>query len=403
MSILTRAFSRAPTEQRNTYSIADHATAEFLGFGLPNYAGMSVSEKTILGIPAVWSAVTLIAESVAGLPLRTITTGQGSSERAHSFLDNPNGLTDGLTPYEWKSLVITHLAIHGNAFLLHIYGGAGQLVGLQPIHPSAVGVNIADDGTVTYRVSLAGGKTRDFNKRTLTHVPGFSTDGIKGLSPIEVGRNHFSTTLAAEKSAGKMFNHGALMSGIVSPTDEKSGMTDEDAQSLRESLQKKAFGHDNAGGIAVINRSLKFDRWSISNTDLQWLESRAYQTEDVARWFRIPPHLLAQTEKQTSFGVGLTEQNRGLSRYTLTSYTNRLQERLTRLVGPNLKAEFDFTEMLEPDSEKKIELLLKETGRPFLTVNEARAKMNLAPIEDGDVLYDPSKPEGPTVEDNTDE
>jgi HK97 family phage portal protein len=379
LSFLTRMF-RVPDppyepELRSVYSVADPAVAEMLGMGLPNLAGVSVNEHSAIGLSAVWRAVSLISGTIASLPMRTIQSDGVLSQRVPSFLDDVGG-AGGMTPFAWKETVLAHLLLHGNAYLAHVYGGAGQLIGLSPIHPMAVAVD-TDNGSKTFRVSLSDGTVRTFTPQTMTHVAALSLDGIKGMSPIQVARNSLGTSIAGERSAARLFTNGALISGIVTPEDDVS---EDDAKTIAESLRRKMAGESNAGEIAFINRKLKFTPWSMDATDAQWLESRAFQVEEVARWFGVPPHLLAQTEKQTSWGAGVSEQNRGLARYTLSPWTTRIEEVLSRLLPLGRKAEFDYASFVKPSPEVEIELLIKQVEAGLLTVDEARAIRNMPPL-----------------------
>lgn len=379
MNLFTRLFGRgqtaaeSPPEQRS-WSIGDPATAHLLGFGLPNLAGVAVNEYTALGLPAVYRAVSLIAGSIASLPMRTIQTAQdGTTERARSLLDTPGG-PDGPTAYEFKETVLSHLLLHGNAFLAHIYGGAGQLIGLTPIHPMAVSIECHPERL--YRVTLNDGTVRLFDPTTMTHIPALSLDGIRGISPIQVARNSLGTSIAGERSAARMFANGALVSGIVTPEDD---LTEDDATAIKDSLTRKMLGESNAGDIAVINRKLKFQQWSLSAEDAQWIQSRTFQIDEIARWFGIPCHLLGLQEKATSWGSGISEMNRGLARYTLEPWTTRIQERLSRLLPPSRKVEFDYTAFVQPDPETEITLLIAQVQAGLLTVDEARRIRNLPP------------------------
>jgi HK97 family phage portal protein len=366
---------KAPVEERS-FSIGDPAVAELLGMGLPNLAGVSVNEHSALGLSAVYRAVSLIAGSIASLPMRTLQNRGDQTERAKSFFDTPGG-PNGLTAYEWKETVLAHLLLHGNAFLAHIYGGAGQLVGMQPLHPLCVTVECYPDVGKTFKVSLNDGTIREFNQNTMTHIMALSTDGICGLSPITMARNSFGTSIAGERSAARMFANGALVSGLVTPEDD---LTEAEAKTIKDSLRQKMLGESNAGDIAVINRKLKFTQWSMNAADAQWIESRAFQIEEIGRWYGVPPHLLGQTDKQTSWGTGVSEQNRGLARYTLTPWSTRIEERLSRLLPPSRKVEFDYTAFVKPSPEDEITLLIAQVQAGLITVDEARSIRNMPPL-----------------------
>lgn len=370
-----------PETENRSWSIGDPATAELLGFGIPNLAGVSVNENSALGLSAVFRSVSLIAGTIASLPMRTIEQRDSQSVRVRSFLDRPGG-PGGMTSYEWVETVLCHLLLHGNTYLAHLYGGAGQIVGMVPIHPLGVSVESDDNNRKLFRVSLDDGTTREFNTNTLTHIPGLSTDGVRGLSPIQVARNMLGTSVAGERSAARMFSNGAMVSGLVTPEDD---LTEEDAKAIKDSLRQKMQGESNAGDIAVINRKLKFTQWSMKAADAQFLESREFQVEEIARWFGVPPHLLGQTDKQTSWGQGVESQNRALARYTLMPWTSRIEQRLSRHLQSDRKIEFDYKPLLKPSPEQEIELLIKQVDSGLLTTNEARAIINMPGIDGGDV------------------
>ncbi|SER81810.1 phage portal protein, HK97 family [Mycobacterium sp. 88mf] len=362
-------------------SIGDPAAVELFGLGAGNLAGMPVGEHSVLGISAVYRAVSLISGSIASLPMRTIITDKdGYTERANSFLDTPGGTgSDAMTAFEFKETVLCHLLLHGNAYLFHLYGGAGQIIGLLPIHPLAVAVDMTKDFTKVFTVTLNDGTAREFGSRELTHIPALSTDGIRGLSPIAVARNMFGTTMAGEKAAARMFANGNMTSGLVTPEDT-DGLTAEEAKTIKNDIRNRIQGTDNAGEIVVINRRLRFSQWSLSAEDAQFLQSRAFQIEEVARWFGLMPFHLAQTEKQTSWGTGIEEQNRGLARYTLEPWTTRVQERLTRLLTGSKKVEFDYTAFVQPSPETEIGLLIDQVEAGLLTKDEARRIRNMPPL-----------------------
>lgn len=371
-------------------SISDPVLAEFFGVGPRNFAGVNIGEQTALGLSAVYRAVSIISGTIAGLPLRTFReTSDGTRIRTPSFLDDPAG-PDSLTKYEWVETVLLHLLLHGNAFLIHRFNNGGGLAGLFPIHPLAVRVDFFPgvSESKTFHVTLDDGTTRTFTPDGLTHIPALSLDGIRGLSPISIARNSLGTAIAGDRAAAKMFSNGALLSGLVTPEDD---MTVEEAEQAMESIRANVQGHENAGEVVLINRKLKFTPWTMSAEDAQFLESRQFQIEEVARWYGIAPHLLHQTEKQTSWGTGVAEQNRGLARFTLRPWTARIEQRLSRLLPSPRFAEFDFAGLEKPTPEQEIALLIQQVGAGLITVNEARRIRGMDPITGGDALRIPGE------------
>jgi HK97 family phage portal protein len=208
-------------------------------------------------------------------------------------------------------------------------------------------------------------------------------DGLRGLSVISIARNSLGTAIAGDRAAAKMFSEGALISGIVSPEDD---WQEGDAKTIRASLDQNVAGWENASKVAVVNRKLKFTPWTMSMEDAQFIQSRQFQIEEIARWTGVPPHLLMQTEKQTSWGTGVAEQNRGLARFSLNGWTSRIEQTLSRLLPAPRFVEFDFAGLERPTPEQEIDLLIKQVQAGLMTVNEARKIRNMDPIPGGDVL-----------------
>jgi len=339
-----------------------------------------VSERTALTLSSVFRAVSLVAGSVASLPLRTLEEQDEVKVRVSSFLDYPGG-RDRQTTHEWKELVMTHLLLHGNSFLQHVYNGGGALTALNPIHPGSVSVEWDDTaiGGKLYTVTRNGAETVVFDGSQMTQIMALSLDGLVGISPITAARQSLATGLSGDRAANRMFSNGAMISGLVTPAGDED-LTEDEARTVKDSVNKTMTGTENAGDIAVINRRLQFTPWQSSAEDAQFLQSRAFQVDEVGRWFGVPPHLLGLTEKSTSWGQGIAEQNRGLARYTLTPWTARIEERCSRLLPPARSAEFDYTAFVKPSPEDEIRLLIEQVGAGLLTVDEARRVRNMPPL-----------------------
>lgn len=374
--------SQPKVEERSLISVGDPAFASYFGVGVPNYSGVTISEATALSIPAVWRAVSLISQTIASLPARGVQhNADGTRTVTTSWVDSP-GLVVGMTSFEFWETVMSHLLLHGNAFLLQLRNGAGGLAGLQPLHPQMV--TVERDGAVkTYKVNLDNGQVGIYTDLELLHIPGLSTCGIRGQGLVQVARNSLGVAIAADRAAGRMFSQGAFLSGMVTPEED---VTEDEAKQIKQSLDAKTAGWEHAGEIAVINRRLRFTPWSMSNEDAQFMSARQFQIEEIARWTGIPPYELMQTEKQTSWGTGIEAQQRGLARQVLGPWVKRLEERVSLLLPAGRYLEFDFAGLEKPTPEQEIALLIQQVQGGLITVNEARAIRNMAPIEGGDVL-----------------
>jgi HK97 family phage portal protein len=377
------------TRSQDSFSIGDPALAEFLG--LTGAVPTNVTDSSALGVTAFYRGVSIIAGTIAGLPLKTYSEDSaGTRTRTPSFLDRPAGPYP-FTPFAWKELIMVHLLIRGETFLLHVLNGAGAIVGLLPVHPSLVTDVEMIGAKKRFTVYTDDGRRRQYTSDEMTHVMALTLDGIRGCSPLSLFRNSIRLALASDRAAERSMNNGMLIAGLVTPDED---LPEEDAIAIKEGLKAKIAGAEHAGDIAVVNRALKFSPWAMTNEDAQFIESREFQVIEFARMLGIPPHLLAATEKQTSWGTGVAEQNLGLARYTLMGWTSRIEEALSQLLPSGRFCEFDYTGLLQGTPAQEIELLIKQVEAGLLTPNEARAIRNLPPL--------PVQPE-PKPEASTDE
>jgi HK97 family phage portal protein len=387
-------WSRRP--ENATYSISDPRLAALFGAG-PSDAGVEVSEHSAIGVSSVWRAVNLIAGSIAGLPLQTMRTIDAErTTQVTSFLDErPAGPVSDLTPFEWTETLLWHGLLHGNAYLAKVFNGAGAIIGLVPFHPMAVTPEweLTEGNRITgrklFRVTTDDGRLTTFDESTMVHIPGPSSDGLRGYSALWVARNSFGKSIAADRAAARMFSNGAMISGMVTPDED---FDEDEAKEIKAQVDRKVSGWENAGQIAVINRKLKFTPWTMTSADAQFLESRVFEVEEVARWFGLLPIHLSQTEKQTSWGTGVAEQNRGLARFTFQPHTKRIEQRISRVLAQPRFVRYDYGEILQPAHEQLIPLVISQVKAGLITPNEGRKKLGLDTIEGGDQLRTDTAP-----------
>lgn len=395
--------------KRDQYSISDPALIQF--FGSTTYTGEVVNECTALNIAAVYRCVNLISGSIKTLPLRAVETDeQGRKYRKASWLDNPYGPPDDPDFYQgtqeqWTQIVSAHYALYNEVFLWLFYNDAGQVHGALPIHPNLVEVEVDEDapGQRIYKVRQADGTYTDWvGTDKVHHIVGFTTDGIRGVHVIRQARQALGIALAGEKSAGNVMANGPQHQILITAPNEE--FTEAEATAIATSVQNTVGGADNAGKSTFLNRPLNVSVLTMSYADAQFLETRVFQIEEIARWFGIPPHLLGLTEKQTSFGTGVAEQNLGLARFVLNPITSGIAASLSRLLGKKVQADFDFKGFLKPSPEVEIDLIIKQVVNGLLTPNEGRALLDREPIEGGDTLRlppgSPPPTEGDQMNDN---
>ena len=390
------------------FSIGDPALAEFFGMSGQTIAGVSVTESTTVGLTAVYRAVAIISGTIAGLPLRAFRTDRETGERTRvdSFLDTPSGPGGPYTQFEWLELVMVHLLLHGNAYLAHVYNGAGAIVGLLPLLPSAVTVKPIQtaeelaqyggpDGAYRkwFDIQLADGSKRQLTCAELTHIPAMGTDGIRGLSPIEAHRNAIATGIAGDQAAARLFGSGLLLGGLVSGDED---LAKEDAEEAVAALKAKMSGPDHAGDIVFMNARLKFTPWTVPPQDAQFIESRVHQVVEVCRIFGVPKQLLMEDGAST-WGSGVAELLRWMARTTLMPWTTRLEQRLSQLLSRPTQCEFDYKGLLQPAPEVEIPLLIQQKEAGLLTGDEIRKMFNLPPLPAGAAESTSESPAGTEV------
>ena len=380
-------FRRKPVEERAVPPLTDPRFLAHFGLGQPNYSGITVNETGALGIAAVYRAVSLIAQTLASLPSGVIEVDEdGGINPVDTWLDNPGG-ADGQTAFEFWESTIFHLLLLGNMFAEIRRNAAGGINGLNLLYPASVTIEMLGDGSKLYEVQPLQGEKRTFTDRNLIHIPGPSMDGIRGMSLVSVARQSFGTTAAGERAAANAFAKGAMVGGLVSADGED--VEEGESEEIKELLDRKVAGWENAGEFAFVNRRLKFTPWQQTMADAQFLESRVFQIEEIARWFGVPPFALMSTEKSTSWGTGIESQQRGLSRQVLGPWASRIEHRVSRLIAPQRRWRVDFTGLERPTPVEEIGLIVSQLRAGLITLNEARAMRHLPPIEGGDEVRPP--------------
>jgi HK97 family phage portal protein len=352
-----------------------------------------VDETSAMTVVPYARGESLIATTIAGLPWRAYEKNVDDTRRAVvSFIDNPQGPTDAISRYQFVETLVIHLVRYREAYLRHMTNGAGAFVGFQLIHPTIVTKvawrGLEKDFTVrgsTQPLALIDGQSNDeqiFSTdgppgERMTQILGPSSYGLRGI-PIYVQHARlFQIALAADKATGRGFT-GALARGFIT-TEDGEDMEKEEMQAVVDSLNTRLTGVDNTGQFAAVNRHLKFTEFTVSNVDSQFIETKGYQDGLFATILGLPPHLLGQIEKQTSWGTGVAEQNIGLHRYTLKGYTDRISSIINVLQPDGQYNEFDYKGLLEGSPSEDIALLNSEVASGILTVDEARAYLNLGP------------------------
>lgn len=379
----TRASVESPLVPLTSTTLLDWMSAP------KSSAGISVTESSSLGMSAVWRAVNLIAGTCASLPLHAYLKDDDDVQRRVPANQRPAILLrdphPDMTRFEVWEVAYAHLALWGNAYLQTLRNGAGQITELWPIHPSRVKPGRAKDLTKVYVIDgdLEHPKFDD----GILHIPGFGYDGVMGLSPIQLARQGIGLSLAAEEYGAKLFGSGSLASGLL--TTEK-GLTEPQATALKERWAAKTKGMQNAHEVAILDNGAKFQQLSIPPEDAQFIESRRFQVAEVARMFGVPPHMLMETDKSTSWGSGIEQQGIGFVVYTLRPWLTRVEQRVSRMLKPDtIFASYSVEGLLRGDSTQRAAFYKAMWEIGVYSTNDILRLENQAPVDGGNIRYRP--------------
>ncbi len=359
-----------------------------------NESGEVVTVDKALAIPTVWRCIGLLSTVVAGCPLNTYNKKRDLQNVP--CLDPFNPATT-YTQYELWELVVAHLCLWGNAFVRKVRNNGDMIVDLLPIPPALVQVQIAgtddaknyslrvgekffkvhhvaDNGTILPDAEIA--TTFD-----IMHIAGQGYDGIRGLSPLQVAAQTYGTALAADKLAARFYGRGTMLSGIL---NVKAPLADqEQADEIKRRWREVNAGAMHGGDIAVLDAETSYQQLTIPPDQLQFLESREWEACELARIYGIPPHLIGDESKSTSWGTGIEQQNIGFVAYTVAGWTSRIEQRVTREIV-NTRGQysaFDLTALMKGSTSERFTAYALGIQWGWITRNEVRAFEDMPPID----------------------
>lgn len=357
----------------------------FTPVGMRTAAGLRMTPERALQLPAVLACVRVLAESFSILPLRVYQRSGSGRKRLtkHWLLDllarHPN---DYQTPFEWREMMQGHLALRGNAYNQIIADRRGNVSALIPLHPDSTRVEFIGKNGLDYRYRYTdrSGQEHVFTRGEIWHLRGLSSDGVTGLSPIALARESAALGLAAQDYGARFFQNDAKPGGgwIEFPGTFK----DKPARdSFRESWQQAQTGL-NRGKIAVLEYGMKFHELGLTNKDSQFLEARQFQVGDIARIFRVPPHLIGDLSKATFSNI--EQQSLDFVIHTMTPWAERwessIETNLLLETEGDIEVEFDFTALLRGDQAARSMYYHNGVLDGWLVRNEAREREGLEPL-----------------------
>ena len=349
-------------------------------------AGKNVSETSAMQMTAVYACVRILSEAVAGLPLHLYRYGEkGTKEKAidhplyHLLHDEPN---PEMTSFIFRETLMTHLLLWGNAYAQIIRNGKGEILALYPLMPNRMKVDRDKAGEIVYEYTRSSDDARTssgsvvlLKAKDVLHIPGLGFDGLVGYSPIAMARNAIGLAMATEEYGAKFFANGATPGGVL----EHPGVLKDPAR-VRESWNSVYQGSGNSHRIAVLEEGMKYTPIGIAPNEAQFLETRKFQINEIARIFRVPPHMVGDLEK-SSFS-NIEQQSLEFVKYTLDPWVIRWEQSIHRaLLAKDEKdamfVKFNVDGLLRGDYASRMNGYAVGIQNGFMSPNDVRELENM--------------------------
>lgn len=359
-------------------------------------SGVSVTPTTAMRVAAVYACVRLISGAQANLPLHIKE--RISSKVREDRPDHPlwsvlrRRPNTWQTPSQFRRMMQTHLLLRGNAFAM-IVRSRGQVVALIPLDPDRMKVDQNDDMSLKYEYRRRDGSIVRLAQSDVMHLTGLTLDGVNGVSAITYARETIGLSLAQDAHGATTFKNSARPS-IVMKHPGKLGK--EGQENLRASLDAYRAGGESEGKALILEEGMETSPLSMTAEDAQWIEARKFSRTDIAMFFGVPPHMIGDTEKSTSWGSGIEQQSIGFVTYTLEDHLTTWEETINRdlISEPEIYARFNRKALVRGDIKTRQGFYVSMMQWGVYSPNEVRALEDENPRDGGDIYYDPPNTAG---------
>ena len=349
-----------------------------------NFTGKSVDSNSALGLSAVWGCTKVLSESIASLPLNIyerMADGDrllADTHRLYFLLHNqPSKL---YTSYTFIEYLVKSICLNGNGYAVINRDRNANIVSFTCINPTDVKI-LQEYGSLYYNIK---GYDELIPAEDIIHVKNLTNDGILGMSPIQYAAESLGWGIALQTYGNTYFGNGGMPSGTL---ESDKVLTTEAVERLRQSWDKAYGGVDNANKVAVLEEGIQFKPVSISNESAQFLASRQWSISEIARWYRVPPHLIQDLSKSSFNNIEM--QSMEFIQYTLTPLLKRFEQEFNSKVFKvnernRFYVEFNVNGLLRGDAKTRADLYTKAIQWGWMSINEVRRKENLNAIPNGD-------------------
>jgi HK97 family phage portal protein len=354
-----------------------------------NYSPLGpVSDSMALSSAAVFACVRLLSQAVATLPVNLY---KRKNRKLVLQAEHPVNKLVSLRPSPWQTsfefwqMVVVHLLLRGNFYAQKVVSGS-EIIALLWLDPDKMEVKRDENGGLRYEYHRIAGQKIDFKPAELLHIRALCADGMKGLSAIQAARNSIQSAVRAEEHGAQMFANGARPTGVLYQEGE---LTEEAFQRIRKDFETNFCGTHNSGRPLILESGLKWQQLSMTAEDAQFIDQRKFSRSEIAMFLGVPPHMIGDIERGTSWGSGIEQQNLGFLVYTLLPYLINIQQAVIRDLLP-LKDQPSFVLKFDTSLLTRADFVARQNGLKtmrdsgVISKNEWREIEGYDPIEDGD-------------------
>jgi HK97 family phage portal protein len=352
-----------------------------------NQAGTVVNPETVFKVNAIFSAVSLISDTISTLPVDSYIRRDGAR---FAFRPRPAWVQQpdiDTTKEAFYGSLIVSLLLDGNGFVRVFRDGAGRVINMTVLNPAKVEIRKNKVGEVVY---VYEGEGKPLNKNEMIHIPDVVRPGeIRGISRVTALKDNFGLALALESYAARFFGQGATTQGLI---EFPGNLTPEQAKQLVDGFDARHRGFRKAHKTGVLSGGAKYVNTSVENDKAQFIDSRRMAVEDVARAFNIPPHLLGLPGTNTYSSV--EQNNIAFVTHTLRPIVQKLESAFTPLManepgGSTAFIKFTLDGLLRGDANSRFSAYSTGLQAGYLTINDIRRLEDLPPVDGGEIIRVP--------------
>lgn len=374
--------------KRQTAPVTPGLSGGAMSLFKPPVAGVRVDEQEAMTYGPLWACVRVISETMASLPwgvhrkrgeVRESVTDHAVYRLLHR---RPNPET---IPFRFKETLIAHALTWGNGYAEIERNRMGEPIALWIITPDRVTPDRDEQGNIIYKVANEQADESEIAARDMFHLPGLAFDGLKGYSVVNQAKQAISLGIATEQFGAAFFGNGAHLGGVITKEVGSGDMSGSAIKNLLSSFNKKHRGAANSNKVHYLDAGLSYQSIGIPPEDAQFLETRRFQTLDMCRWFRVPPHKLAELDRATHNNI--ESQNIEFVTDVVVPWATRLeQEADFKLFAEDeneLFTKFNINALLRGDTAARQNFYTAMLDRGVFDLDEVRAREDLNPLPDG--------------------